>query len=468
MFPYAQTELSLHVIVGKSACPDSIVVEDLDGDGVPELVALESPGFDMQQQEVCALHLPSRRVVWRALKGQGASKLAFANGVIVVATNEGRALAGLDARSGQPIWQQALMAPLNPDPYANTWNAPTLTSAGPFVLFEAGLMVHVLEARTGRILVSRNGRLAEHGHDVPGLAVFMEEGPGGRAIVLFDLLRGREIYRGGSQSSAPVSMGPEGAFVLFHADTLQPLGVPMTRAATFDLASMEPRGATWVTPNEDSNVVYHDGAPHDRHRSALLFGGRLLIGSTRDDEDGGITVLDLRNAPPPQPEPKKGFFSKLLAGDAPPPKPASLRPSGRIAQPRPDAKICAIEAFGAVVVVVWEDTDEQKLLVQGLDAGTLSPRWQMEAGGTNQINHALRSPFGLLVPMAPGRRGEWSAQNQTTWAHLDPMSGQRIAEYQVPDLDCVRMSGKYLVAFVSAFSSGFPVIWDTERRARLL
>jgi hypothetical protein len=468
LYPYAQTELSLHLIVGKNACPDSIAVDDLDGDGVPDLVALESPGFDMVTQEVVALHAPSRRVVWRALKGQPASKLALVNGVVVVATHDGSALAGLDARNGQLLWQQRLPGPLQNEPYDNTWNAPALTASGPFVLVEAGIGAHAIEARTGRIVVSHSGRLTEHGHDIPGIAVFKEDGPAGRAIVVHDLMRGREIYRGGIQGSAPLCMSADGAFAIFHADTLQPQGIPMTRAAVFDVATMEPRLVTWVTPSDDWNIVYHDGAQHDPRRSALLPGGRLLIGSTRSDEDGGITILDLRNAPPPRPEAKPGFFQKLFAGDAPPPKPPSLRPTGRIAQPRANTQICAIEPFGPIVVVVWQNPEDKKLLVQGLDAASLSPRWQMEAGGTNVINHTLRSPFGLLLPMAPGGRSEWSAQNRTSWVHVDPVSGAALADYAVPSLDCVRMSGKYLVAFVDAFTSGFPVIWDTERRTRAL
>jgi hypothetical protein len=92
----------------------------------------------------------------------------------------------------------------------------------------------------------------------------------------------------------------------------------------------------------------------------------------------------------------------------------------------------------------------------------------MEAGGTNLINHALRAPVGLLLPMAPGKKSDWAPHNQTSWAHIDPMSGQRMADYQVPDIDCVRMNGKYLIAYLSSFSSGFPVVWDTERRTRIL
>lgn len=467
-FTYSTSELSSHIIVGKDACPDSIAVADLDGDGWPDLVALESPGYDMVVREVVALHGPSGRVAWRALKGHAGTKLTLTDGVVVVAVSDDTALSGLDARNGQPLWTQPLPAPLSDSPYENTWNAPALTDLGRWVAFETeDGSAHVIEARTGRIVVSRPGRLAEHGHDVPGVVLFFSAGYSDRELSLWDLARGREIHKGKTQGFAPLCAGPEGTFVLFHAEALPPNDIPMTRAITFDLATCERRATCWVTPSEDWNVLPHFGAPHDRHRSALLPGGRLLLGSN-DDEKGGIYVLDLAAAPPPAPPKKKGFFSQLMGDDGPPPKPASLRPTTRLPPPAPEHTLRAIEVFGPVIVTVWEEEDSKKLVAMGLDAQTLAPRWRIDCGGTNLMNHVHRAPTGLLLPFAPGGKDEFSQRNPIAWWHVDPMSGQKMAEYAVPSLDCTRVCGKYLVGFLSGFTSGYPVIWDLALRQRML
>ena len=449
-FTDTRTELG-QVIVGKDSCPESLVVADLDGDGFGDLVAIESPGYDYESQELVALHGPTGKIVWRAGKGQLGKRLALSDGVVVVESDDASTLHGVEARSGRMLWSTALPAPIVDDPYGQfgmTWNAPALTDLGTHVAFgcEDGT-VHLLEAKTGRLTQSREGRLLEPGHGVPGVAVFLGGDLTEHEIDVWDVTKNVSILHTHMQSFAPIGLGLDGTFTVFFADTL-PTGAVMTRAVAIDLATKQRKKDVWVTAGRD-NVVPHNGLSCDAHRLAVLPGDRLVVASD-DGERGGGIVIDLNAKPAAT-------------------KPPSVIPSSRMPPPQKGYVLRLLESFPTTVVAIWEHEKSHTLMAIGLDRTSLEPRWFIgDAGGVDLRNHALRTDAALLLPFAPHHSLHHGADKPVSWCHVDPATGARVAHYAVRELDCVRICGKYLLSHSTSFPGRAPIVWDTERRERLL
>jgi hypothetical protein len=452
-FTFTRTELD-HVIVGRDACPEAIAAADLDGDGWGDLIAIESPGFQYAAQTLVALHGPSGRVVWRALGGQIGKRLVLVDGVVVVESADAASLFGVEARTGQTLWSTRLSASLADDAHGEmgTWNAPALSDCGAgFVGFATeDDHAQVLHARTGRIVVSKHARLLEYGHGLPGVALFLTvDASHDKTIEVWDLTRNGALLTGGVHNGAPLALSPEGSAYLFHAERL-PSGVPMTRVASFEVGSKRPLRSVFVTPGK-GNVLPHNGLASDPQRMAALGGDRLILASD-DEERGGGIVISL-DAPTKQ------------APNVPP----SVQPISRMPPPQPGYKLRLVERFGSTVALVWEQDRTHTILVVGYDVATLEPRWFVgDAGGTDLKNHALRTDYGLLVPFALSGREENRPGAINYWAHVDPASGQQLAQYAVHELDCVRVWGKYLLGHSTSFPGAPPVLWDLERRERLL
>ena len=447
-FTFMRTELG-QVIVGRDACPEALAVADLDGDGFGDLLAIESPGYDYASQTLVALHGPSGRIVWRALEGQIGKRLALSDGVVVVEGADEASLFGVEARTGRTLWSIRLPGKVLEDPYGKhqmTWNAPALTDCGAYVAFgcEDG-SVHAVESKSGRFAVSRRGRLLEHGHGIRGVVLFVTEEDG--KLDLWDVERSGSILKGAFHTQAPLAVSPEGTLYLFHAESL-PNGVPMTQVAALELASKRPLRKVRVTPGK-GNVLPHNALLADAHRLAALGGERLILVSD-DEERGGGIVIDL-NAPP-------------SAGPHP-----SVVPVSRMPPPQPGYKLRLVERFATTVVLVWEHEKHHRLLALGYDLATLEPRWFIgDAGGTALQNHALRTETALFLPFSLSGKGESKPGLLNHWAHIDPATGAVQAQYGVHELDCVRMHGKYLLAHATSFPPPSPVVWDTERRERVL
>lgn len=449
-FTFTRTELG-QIIVGRDACPEAILAADLDGDGWGDLVAIDSPSYDYSALTIVALHGPTGRIVWRAHEGAAGKRLVLSDGVVVAEGANGASLVGVDARSGSLLWSTPLPARLREDPYGShgTWNTPALSDCGSFVAFgcDDG-SVHAIESKTGRVAVSKRGAcLFEFGHGLRNVLVFLIIDDGGKRIEVWDLERNGLIVGGGVHGGAPLALSPEGNVYLLHADTL-PSGVPMTRIAVFEAATKRPLRTVYVTPGK-GNVLPHNGLASSWHRMAAIGNERLILASD-DDERGGGIVIDL-NAPP-----KPGV------------KP-SVQPVSRMPPPQRGYKLRLVERFAQTVALVWEHDDSHKIMVIGYDLATLEPRWFVGgAGGADLKNHALRTESALFVPFAPSGREENKPGAINYWAHVDPATGQQLAQYTVSELDTVRVFGKYLLGHSTSFPGAPPVLWDTERRERLL
>jgi hypothetical protein len=186
---------------------------------------------------------------------------------------------------------------------------------------------------------------------------------------------------------------------------------------------------------------------------AVLGTDRLLLVSD-DKERGGGIVIDLAQRP--------------AAGS--PPKPPSIRPVLRLPPPQPGYMLRCVERFAQTVVAIWEHEKSHRLMLIGLDPQTVEPRWFIgDAGGVALKNHCLRTETTLLVPFAPGGKEEHSAAAPVFWAHIDPEAGARVAQYAVHELDCARLfAGKWLLGHSSSFPVRPLIVWDLEKRERVL
>src|SRR5689334_24879549 len=80
-FTFAKTELGGEFTANKDGCHDGIAWGDLDGDGCIDLVGIETRnGHDEEDHELIGLHIPSGRVVWRALTGEASRQVSLVNG----------------------------------------------------------------------------------------------------------------------------------------------------------------------------------------------------------------------------------------------------------------------------------------------------------------------------------------------------------------------------------------------------
>jgi hypothetical protein len=457
-FTYMRTEAD-NLIVGKDAYPEAIAVADLDGDGWADYVAIESPGYNYETMELIAVHGPTGRVVWRAGKGQIGKRVVLSAGVAIATGADESSLHAFDARSGAPVWSVSLPAPVLEDAYGMhgmTWNAPSIADHGTVISFgcEDGT-VHVFDSRTGRPLVQREGRLLEPSHGVPGVVAFLLDDEGERTVELWDAREGRQFFRARVQTYAPMTLAADGTFYVFTADAAPKSGVPMTKVVSFDLAGKRVLRDVWVTPSAGVNVVPHNALACDPHRLAVASPDRLVLVSD-DKELGGGIVIDLSAPPAP--------------GSTTPPKPPSIRPVMRLTPPLPGYALRAVERFAQTLVAVWEHEKSHQIMAIGLDPASLEPRWLIgDAGGVDLKNHCLRTEGALLLPYAPGGKDESKAGAPVFWTHVDPTTGAKVAQYGMHEVDCARVfGGKWLLGHSTSFPPRPPVIWDLEKRERVL
>lgn len=449
-FTFTRTELA-QIMIGREACPEAIAAADLDGDGWGDLVAIDSPGYDFSSLTLVALHGPTGRIVWRAHEGATGKRLVISDGVVVAEGQNGASLIGVDARSGNVLWSTRLPGRLREDPYGphGTWNTPALTDCGSFVAFACDDgCAYAVESKTGRVAVTKHHAcLAEYNHGLRNVVVFLIVDDRGKNVEVWDLERNGLIVGGGVHACSPLALSPEGNVYWFHADQL-PNGVPVTRVAVFEAASKRPLRTVYVTPGK-GNVLPHNGASTNWHRMAAIGNDRLILASD-DEERGGGIVIDL-NAPQ-----KPGV------------KP-SVNPVSRMPPPQRGYGLRLVERFAQTVALVWEHESSHKIMVIGYDLATLEPRWFVGgAGGADLKNQTLRTDTALLVPFSLSGREENKPGAINYWAHIDPTTGAELARYTVSELDTVRLFGKYFLGHASSFPGAPPVLWDTERRERLL
>jgi hypothetical protein len=426
-FTFGRTELR-ELVCSKDGCHDGVAWADLDGDGCIDLVGVETQnGHADEDHELVGLHVPSGRVVWRALTGEVSRQVSIVNGVVLCATNERTMLRGLDPRTGTALWSIQLPDVLRMNSFDGFEGARSIADRGPLAVFECDDgSVHGVDARTGRIVFQQRGKLAFHTLNVPGLVAVR----GDDTFTLFDVFQNRAVYQAPDEDVG-MALGA-GKVAFFHFDP--PEG---THTTVIDLQTRQVVAkASLKKPDGDcpmlNQVCDEPGA------GIILDSGRILKGKRFDES---LTILDVaRRQVVIQPPPKPGFVFWQM-----------------------------VRVGNVLFVAYKQEEGTPRIVLSAWDANTLASFGVLEGfGGYDVPNAVLPTTTGLLVAKAQLKDGTWKRNNPVAWWHLDPATGQKITEYPVPELGCVEVHGKFLCASGTTYGGCHPVVYDTERRARVL
>ncbi|HUH04167.1 MAG TPA: PQQ-binding-like beta-propeller repeat protein [Kofleriaceae bacterium] len=442
-FTFNYTDLNSNVFPPNDACIfDSMGWVDLDGDGCIDFVCIGTASGDYEDtdHEVVAIHAPSGNRLWTALRGEASKKLALVGEVVVVSTNTGNRLRGLDQRTGQQLWQISLDDALSEDSFDGADNAPTIAPlGGPWAGFQCiDDTTHVIDVRNGQLVKSIQGELRPHAWNLPGLVAFKTEGAGGDDVIqIWDLAQGRAIYQM-DDSSARTIYGA-GYFGFVHNGST-PSGSYGTKLSLFASQGNQPVSTTWVKTANGESPRYGE-SQWGTAGGMLLGGGMVGFGDQHGDEQsawlvplGGDTAVAH-----PWPSPKPGFVQRGLAWCSP------------------------------VVVSVWQKAKgTERLIACGHDPNNMQITWMVEelGGSQHQYNPLHVTQHAILVPKS--NDNYFSETNPAAMVHLDPNNGQQVTEYPVENTNCIGIAQHFLVGCPDYFSGGVPVAYDTWNRVRVL
>jgi hypothetical protein len=441
-FTFNYTDLNENVFPPKDSCiADSMGWTDIDGDGTIDFVCIgtASGDYDDTDHSVVAIHVPSGNRLWTALPGEASKKLALVGNVVVVSTNTGSRLRGLDVKTGQQLWNIGLEDALKEDSFDSDDNAPAIAGVGgPWAAFECiDDSAHIIDVRNGALVKSFQGELRSYGWNLPGLVAFKsEDSDGNEAVDIWDLQAGRSLYKMKDSSRATTIHGG-GYFGFMHHDTT-PKGDYRCKVSLFEGQSRQPMGTSWLAEHEN----LHYGSNKYGVVNAFLLGGRILFGDPHEDEHSAWTAPFNPNgtsAPEPWNPPKPGYQLRALGWCAP------------------------------VLVSVWQKAKgTARFVCCGHDPNTLQILWMNDdLGGSHHHDNPLHlAGHGIFVPRS--NDNYYSATNPCALVHIDPNTGQKVMEYAVEATDCVAMAYHFLVGCPDYFSGGVPVVWDTWNRVRVL
>jgi len=462
-FSWTITDGGTRFMVGKSAVHDAHAWADLDGDGCIDLVAIAtaSGNYEDTDHELVAIHVPSGNVGWRALPGEVSKKVSIVEGVVVASTNAAQRLRGLDPRTGQQLWDTALPDRLTEDPFDGDDRAPAIAAiGGGLAAFECkDGSWHMLDVRTGQIVKSGEGKFAPLGGGVLGLVAFSDDNDD--LIEVWDTQRNRSVVKLKDVSQLCVVPGAS-AFALVMRGQVASSGAHGVLARFFDNATMVEVGKTVLRGAAGAQAPARDDDDDDD-----------------DDSDAGSVSVEVG-------EGQYGTVSGYLLGGnrmffggryQKGPWVGQVAPKGHsdmrlVPTPKPGFKFRTIGWVSPSLVTVWEkDKGTPKLTVVGHHPDTLAPIWQSDDLGGRSVDTALHTTgTAILVPCNPGpNHNEYDqAANKCCIRQLDPSTGATVTEYPVEDVECVEVHGKFLCGASTYFSGGLPVVYDTDRRERIL
>jgi len=440
-FTFNYTDLNSNVFPPKDSCViDSMGWEDLDGDGCIDFVCIgtESGDYEDTDHEVVAIHTPSGNRMWTALRGEASKKLSLVGGVVVVSTNSGNQLRGLDPRTGQQLWQIQLEDAIEESSFDGDDTAPTIADfGGPWAGFQCvDQTAHIIDVRNGQLLKSFEGYFCPHVWNLPGLAAFKtEDANGDDSIIIWDLAQGRPIYQMRDGSACTVYGG--GYFGFIH-DADSPQGYA-TRLSMFATQGFQPAGAAWLRTGDGSRPSY--GSSQYGSTRAFYLSGRVVFCDPHDD-DHSAWVANLTGQENSVAEPWN------------PPKPNHVLRGMAWSEP--------------VLATVWQKAKgTERMVACGNDPSTLQTLWMAEGLGGYPHDNAMHvAPKAVLVPRSSDTY--FSPTNPAALVHLDPANGQVVSEYPIEATDCVTMARHFLVGCPDYFSGGVPVAYDTWNRVRVL
>ncbi len=440
-FTFNYTDLNSNVFPPRDGCVvDSMGWADLDGDGCVDFVCIgtDSGDYEDTDHEVVAIHTPSGNRLWTALRGEASKKLALVGGVVVVSTNSGTQLRGLDAKSGQQLWHIALQDEISEDSFDGDDSAPSIANlGGTWAGFECvDESCHIIDVRNGQIVKSFEGELRPHVWNLPGLVAYKTEIDGDEAIEIWDLARGQAIYRMNDSSACTVYGG--GYFGFIH-DAETPKGDYGTKLSMFATQGFQPTGTTWLQTSSGERPNYGD-SKYGLTGGFFLSGRVAFCDQYSDEQSAWIAALSGQE--------------QIVAEPWQPPQPNHVMRGLAWCEP--------------VLVSVWQKAKGTELLVAcGHDPTSLQTLWTAGGMGGYPCDNPLKTaPKAVLLPRS--RDTYFSPTNPAAIVHLDPATGSVVGDYPIEAANCVAMVDHFLVGCPDYFSGGVPVAYDTWNRARVL
>lgn len=438
-FGFHYTDLGVNVFPPRDACVrDTLGWLDIDGDGCLDFICIgtASGNYEDTDHEVVAIHTPTGNAMWRTLRGEASKKLGLVGGVLVVSTNSGNRLRGLDPRNGGEIWNVGLEDAIQEDPYDGDDRAPAISSlGGTWAGFECvDDTYHVIDVRNGMTVRQGSGKLHPAGWNLPGFVAVEDDDDN---FELWNLASNQRTYRIDDASQVR-TLHSSGFFAMMHRSDGAPGGSYLTKVAMFD-ASGKNVGTCWVK-NAEGDSVDHGASQYGVVGGMMLGGMRTVWSDPYSDDGAYVTTLAQSGVVQAQPLPP----------------------------PRPGYNLKAMTWCAPVLATVWEKSKgTPRLLLAGHDPNTLGVVWGAEdLGGHHQDNLLHATTFGILVPKS--NDNYFSPTNPACLVQFDPQSGAKVTEYPVEAADCVGLVDHFLVGSPDYFSGGMPVIYDTWNRTRLL
>ncbi len=430
-FTFGKTELK-EIVANKDGCHEGAAWADLDSDGCIDLVAIETTnGHDESDHELVGLHVPSGRVVWRALTGEASRQVAIVNGVVVCATNERNTLRGMQPYTGQQIWAVQLEDVLKNGSFDGFEGAHALTGRGHFVVFECeNGNVYAADAVSGRMVLRQHGKLGCHTLDVPGLVCIRDdEDFDKRTFTVLDLYQNRIVYQGPDEDIG-MAFGA-GKVAFFHFDP--PKG---THVTVLDLQSRQIVARASVKSGSECPMT--NQVDDDVDSGIILENGRILKGRRYSEE---LFIIDVAR------------------------RQCIVQPP-----PRPGLVFWQLVRFQNLVFAAYKQKDgSPRVTISVWAANSLSQYGVLEGfGGYDAPRIVMPATTGLLVGKTAIKEGMWKRNNPVSWLHLDPATGQPITEYPVPVIGNVEVHGKFFCAMGTYYGNSFPVVYNTEQHARVL
>lgn len=437
-FVFNYTDLNKQVFPPEDDCvTDALGWTDLDGDGIVDFVCIgtQSGDYEDTDHEVVAIHSPSGQAMWRVLQGQASKKLALVGGVVVVSAQSGNRLVGLDARTGQILWNTGLDDKIEEDSWDGADRAPAIapigvTHAALECVDETALVVDV---RNGQVVKRAQGKLSTVGWNLPGIVAFKDSDDN---VELFDLARNRQVARIADQSQI-MTIHASGYFGLMHRDEYK--DGYASKVTMFDQNGGQ-AGVAYVR-GPDGDAINHGEAAYGRTNAMMLGGMRTLVSDPYSDDQSAWMM--------------------------------TLQPNGVVQAhawqpPRPGFQLKALAWCAPVVVGVWQKTKgTERLIACGYDPSSMMPVWTAEDLGGRSLDNVLHvTGHAILIPKS--NDNYYSPTNPCCIVQLDPATGQKQMEYPVEAVDCVGLSAHFLVGSPDYFSGGTPVIYDTWNRTRVL
>lgn len=440
-FPFTYTDINTHLMPGKDAVHDALAWDDLDGDGVIDLIGIStaSGNYEDTDHEVVGMHVPTGNVVWRALRGEVSKKLSLVNGVLICSSNSAQRLRGLDPRTGRELWSKSLDDKLKEDPFDGDDRAPAIAAVGPYAVFECvDDTAHVIDAQTGMTIKQVSGKLSPVCWNLgPYVGFETEDHEGDDCFEAWHIPTGRCIYRAKDASQIRTLHG-SGQFAFMHRSEGAPKVNYATKVTVFESTHGQEVGTAWLKKGEDE--PRHGDSEYGVIGGFMLAGGRCVFGYRYDEGASYLAQLMPKAVTQvsPLPAPKPGYNFRCLAYCAP------------------------------VIVSAWQkEKGTPKLCYVGHDPATMAPVWTADDfGGHSQDNAMWVTAGAVLVPRSTDNY--YSPTNPAAIVHLDPATGQKVTEYPIESADCVEVHAHFLCGAPEYFSGGTPTAYDTLKRERVL